>query len=138
MTYTLDKKNNNRNKWEKNLVKFIQSFNDETEHIIVGVETQRDFKNMKQALLNDDKALIIYAIIIILTYVSIFLGSCSPIHCRLGITVLGLCTIYLSTISGFGLCFMLGVQSSDVTQTLPLLMLGVGVDDMFVICNALD
>ena len=44
----------------------------------------------------------------------------------------------LSVQGGFGFCGMLDLRLSEVHDTMPILMLGIGVDDMFVICNALD
>ena len=34
--------------------------------------------------------------------------------------------------------YWLGYYDSDIADTIPFLMLGIGIDDMFVICNALD
>ena len=36
------------------------------------------------------------------------------------------------------MCYLLELKKSEVHDTMPILMLGIGVDDMFVICNALD
>lgn len=36
------------------------------------------------------------------------------------------------------MCYLLKLKKSEVHDTMPILMLGIGVDDMFVICNALD
>ena len=33
---------------------------------------------------------------------------------------------------------MLGYEQNESHEALPILMLGIGVDDMFVVCNALD
>lgn len=76
--------------------------------------------------------------VMMLTYVSIFLGSCSPIHCRFTLTFLGIAIITLSTFAARGLCFMFDFLTIEMHEALPLLMLGIGVDDMFVMCNAVD
>ena len=74
----------------------------------------------------------------ILVYIVIFLGSCSPTHLRLTISLMGLITVYLAVMAGAGVGYWLGYKDSDVSETIPFLMLGIGIDDMFVICNALD
>ena len=44
----------------------------------------------------------------------------------------------LAVLSGFSICFILGWKKAEVHDAMPILMLGIGVDDMFVICNAVD
>ena len=68
----------------------------------------------------------------------VVLGSCSPIHCRASATLVGVISVMLSVFAGQGMCYLIGFKFSEVHETLPILMLGIGVDDMFVICNALD
>ena len=50
-----------------------------------------------------DTNLALYAVIIITTYLVIFLGNFSPIHCRLSIAVIGIICIVISVTSSFGL-----------------------------------
>ena len=70
---------------------------------------------------------------------SIFvLGSCSPIHMRIVTAVIGLSCVGLSIGSGYGLAFLAGYRFSDMHTVLPFLILGLGVDDMFVIVNTID
>ena len=71
-------------------------------------------------------------------YLIFFLGGFSPIHCRMSVTFAGLICIYLSVFAGSLLGELLGYEPSDVHQCLPILMIGIGVDDMFVICTSLD
>ncbi len=80
----------------------------------------------------------VYAALAIVSYSAMALGSFSPIHCRLTATIFGLICVMLSVQGGFGFCGMLDLRLSEVHDTMPILMLGIGVDDMFVICNALD
>mmetsp|Transcript_37046 Transcript_37046/g.48687 ORF Transcript_37046/g.48687 Transcript_37046/m.48687 type:complete len:150 (+) Transcript_37046:187-636(+) len=40
--------------------------------------------------------------------------------------------------AGFGFCYIIGLKKSEIHDTLPILLLGIGVDDMFVLCNAMD
>ena len=54
------------------------------------------------------------------------------------VSLIGLVCVGISYASGFGLIFLLGGQTAGVHNLMPFLLLGIGVDDMFVICNALD
>ena len=66
------------------------------------------------------------------------LGSCSPLHCRMLTAFVGIGTIALASYAGIGLSSILGYKSHDIHEMILILMLGLGLDDMFVICNALD
>ena len=75
---------------------------------------------------------------LISTYLLVFLGSISPMHTRLSLALLGLLCVIIACMAGYGLSFDLGWGSTEMTAVLPVLMLGIGVDDMFVICNSVD
>ena len=66
------------------------------------------------------------------------LGNFSPLHCRCVVALTGLLCVTLAYTSGFGLMYFLGGQTTGVHQLMPFLLIGIGVDDMFVICNAID
>ena len=85
-----------------------------------------------------DTNLALYAVIIITTYLVIFLGNFSPIHCRLSIALIGIICIGISVTSSFGLGIQFGYVQTRAQEALPILMLGIGVDDIFIICNSLD
>lgn len=52
------------------------------------------------------------------------------------LSLLGLLATYLAVGVSFGLCSAVGLPYSPVHSILPLLMLGLGVDDMFVIVQS--
>ena len=93
---------------------------------------------MSNEMIEHDKNLVFRAITLLICYSVLMLGSCSPIHCRGLISLAGLLTILLSSYAGIGLCSMLGYKKETMHDTMFVLMLGLGLDDMFVICNALD
>ena len=80
----------------------------------------------------------VFSIITICIYLMIFLGSPSPMHCRLVLAFLGIICVLVALASGYGICFSYGWLASEISQILPPMMLGIGVDDMFVICNSID
>ena len=74
----------------------------------------------------------------IFTYSFFVLGSCSPIHMRILSAIIGLNCICISIAAGYGLAFVAGYKFSEMHGVLPFLILGLGVDDMFVIVNTID
>lgn len=77
-------------------------------------------------------AIIIYAILIL----SRWSEGCSGFR---GLLCLGgILSIGMAIVCSFGICSALGLFYSPLMSVLPFLMLGIGVDDMFVIVNAYD
>ena len=66
------------------------------------------------------------------------LGGMSPLHSRVLVSVCGLITIGVSYIMGNGLAGTLGYNKAGVHNLLSFLLIGIGADDFFVVCNALD
>lgn len=46
--------------------------------------------------------------------------------------------VFLSIVSGFGLLFICGVPFTSMTQILPFVIFGIGLDDAFIIAGAYD
>ena len=78
------------------------------------------------------------AILAVGVYTIFALGNCSPMHCRCIVALVGLLSIILAYTCGFGFMFICGAQTDDVHTLIPFLLVGIGVDDMFVMCNAVD
>ena len=78
------------------------------------------------------------AIFLIFVYANLVLGSCSPIHLRTASASIGIFCVTLSVLSGYGLAFLLGQKLSQAHNILPFMLIGLGVDDMFVIVNTVD
>lgn len=85
-----------------------------------------------------DLVLIQLAIMLVSIYTILVLGTFSAIHCRLVVALMGLLCVGIAYAAGFGICFYLGGETAGVHNLMPFLLIGIGVDDMFVICNAVD
>ena len=77
-------------------------------------------------------------ILVVVAYLICTLGSFSPLHCRIVLAFCGIICVLVAVASGYGICFSYGWKLSELSQLLPPMMLAIGVDDMFVICNAID
>ena len=77
--------------------------------------------------------------LVLVTIYSLFvLGSCSPVHFRMVTALIGLSCVLLATTAGYGMSFAAGKLISRLHGFLPFMLLGLGVDDMFVIVNTID
>ena len=87
---------------------------------------------------NADLVLIQIAIMMVGFYTALNIGSCSPIHCRCCVTIWGLLCVGICYFAGFSISFALGFKQSGVHNLMAFLLIGIGVDDMFVVMNAVD
>lgn len=71
-------------------------------------------------------------------YCICFLGSCSPIHCRLMVALGGIFSVTLTFFAGFGMLFFAGYSYSTFHTWQPFLLMCIGVEHLFVICHAVD
>ena len=85
-----------------------------------------------------DGILLASALVLIYIYSFFVLGSCSPVHMRILSAIIGLSCVGLSIGAGYGISFLAGYKFSRMHGVLPFLILGLGVDDMFVIVNTVD
>ena len=115
-----------------------EKWNEQSKHIKV------DMLNLKMFILdiyadfNSDLFLIQMAINMVAFYTAINIGGLSPIHCRCCVTSCGLCSVMLCYLAGFSLAFAFQFKESGVHSLMSFLLIGIGVDDMFVVCNAID
>ena len=86
----------------------------------------------------EDAFLMLIAVLLVMLYSFFALGSCSPIHCRSVSAIIGLICVLLASTSGYALSFASGKLISRMHGILPFMLLGIGVDDMFVIVNSID
>jgi Niemann-Pick C1 protein len=82
--------------------------------------------------------MIFFAVFIIIAYTIIVLSSCSPIHLRIWLAIAGMLTIVISYIGCYSICGLAGWNTGGIHQLLAFVLLCIGVDDVFVIVNALD
>eukprot|EP00729_Bicosta_minor_P007187 gene7187-26758_t len=71
-----------------------------------------------------------------LTWLTLSIGG---LHKVKGMPLVGLgciATVLLSTAAGFGLCLGFGVKFNPIVPVLPIMLLGIGVDDAYVLIGA--
>ena len=124
--------------YENELQDAIKEFNEGTKYVNFYLYTNSGVFQAFSSDLAGDLIFVQFALLLIVMYSVIFMGGCSPIHCRVALAIFGVFCIILSYLTGFGICFMYGYEVTNIHNFIPFLLLGVGVDDMFVLCNAVD
>ena len=86
----------------------------------------------------EDVTRMLIALTMISTYSMLVLGSCSPVHFRAVTSMVGLSCVVLAGTAGYGLSFAFKQLISRFHGFLPFMLMGIGVDDMFVIVSCVD
>ena len=73
-----------------------------------------------------------------LVYVTVIISNFNSVEQRIHLAFLGIIAIAYGAGTSVGLCQMLGQPFGNIHYLLPFLFLGIGIDDIFVIVQALD
>merc|ERR1712232_359347 len=58
------------------------------------------------------------------------------VHSRVLLGSGAVCSVFLSIMVGYGILFIIGVPFTSMTQVVPFIMFGIGLDDAFIIWGA--
>jgi len=78
------------------------------------------------------------SVLLVALYCILMMGGCSPIHFRSGAAAIAIFCVILSYLASSGLAFYMGLKITGVHNLLPFLLIGIGVDDMFIIAYSID
>ena len=94
----------------------------------------------KVTLVSQDEDLNLFYVgyAVVFVYIQLILGKFHAIEARPILSVCGFASVFMSVIISFGVCGFLGFKDSEVNNVLPVLLLALGIDDMFVIMRAFN
>lgn len=82
--------------------------------------------------------LVVISIVIIAVFSILFVLSSDPVESRIAITTLGVGLVILAFFAAVGFGIILGIKINvTIAWTLPFVMLGLGVDDMYIVLLSL-
>jgi len=90
-------------------------------------------------LVSKDISLFIIAFVVMIVFTQFFLGRpFSQLESRALLALQAVLVVVLSVAGGYGLCMACEVPFTTLGQVLPFLLLGVGIDNAFVVLSAVD
>jgi len=102
----------------------------------IDLHTHRSFDDELQRGIEKDIPLMVAAFLMMGLFCAITLGRCHPVQSGSLVGAGAVATIILSIMTGYGLMFIIGVPFTSMTQIFPYVMVGVGLDDTFIITGA--
>ena len=123
--------------FEKKLIEKVNNF-DLPEGTEAFPFTTRSFGDLVGSKVMSDINTFAAGYVLIFIYVLVNLGKLNSIEQRAWLSVAGIATVLMGLATSFGLAMLMGVFYSSMNRLLLFLMLGIGIDDMFVIIGAFD
>ena len=120
--------------WEK----FIDEFNSNSEHIELYLYSSTGISRGLEGTLTGDLMLVQIGIVLIILYTFLVVGKLYTYNSRLGVSLVGLIGIFMAYVEALGLGTYFGLEGSGVVSVLPFLLIGIGVDDMYVLLMTLN
>ncbi|XP_060075668.1 NPC intracellular cholesterol transporter 1-like, partial [Ylistrum balloti] len=121
--------------WESKAVSLVLNLQDSsiTNYYVLAT---RSFEDVASDSIRGDVFLLSAGYMIVIIYIIIILGRFNCLDFGLGISVCGILVIGLSLGFSYGLASAAGWNYTPLHSILPFLLLGIGVDDLFVIMGA--
>jgi Niemann-Pick C1 protein len=105
---------------------------------VLEVNTFRAFDDELNRSIADDIPLMGTAFVLMGAFCAITLGRWNPVLSQSLVGVAAVVTIFLALMTGYGLMFLIGIPFTSLTQIFPYVMVGIGLDDTFIITGALS
>ncbi|XP_068204511.1 patched domain-containing protein 3-like isoform X1 [Palaemon carinicauda] len=122
--------------WEKELIDAVLDEKDRPEGINLYLMASSSFGMISQATIMGDVQYLAFGFGIMFMYVQVMLGKFNLVEQRPVLSLMGLSCVGMSIFTSYGICSAFGVPFGPVNNILPFLLLGLGIDDMFVIMQA--
>ena len=126
--------------FEKEFIIFMSNYSTESDGKKLNVYyfAQRSIDDVANESMGGDQNLLSMGFAIVFMYVIIMLGKFNSVEQRGYLSLLGILSIILGTATSYGICQFLGLVAGPLHGILPFLLLGIGIDDMFVIVQCWD
>ncbi|XP_008554169.2 patched domain-containing protein 3 isoform X1 [Microplitis demolitor] len=139
LNWILKKSNIHSPEWELEFIeRTLYSNRSLPEGMKIYAVAKRSFIDCLNDVMRNNISILCCGLFIIVAYVIIMIGKCNPVQQRIYLSLLGVSVVGQAILSGFGVCFYLGYAYGPIHSVLPFVLLGIGVDDMFVIIQSLD
>ncbi|CAH2105365.1 unnamed protein product [Euphydryas editha] len=118
--------------WETEYLKYVKSLEYNDTNIKFYYEAGRSFADISGEAMFQEMDKLFIGIIMMFFYVVFAVSRWNWLEIRLTLGSVGLLNVGMAYITTIGLCSLMGIPFGPVHSSLPFLLMGLGVDDMFV------
>lgn len=101
--------------------------------IVFSANFRRSLSDEFGSTISADIPLLAGAIGGIIVYLAVFLSRSDTVYSKIGISIAVVVAVVLSWMGGMGLGAFMGLMNNNLSNNIPFLLLGLGVDDAFVL-----
>ena len=98
----------------------------------------RSFGDVAGSTIRGDMKSLIIGYVLLFIYVQVMLGKLNCIEQRSLLAIAGISGVIMGIFTSYGICSCFGLYFGPVHNVLPFLLLGIGIDNMFVIVQCWD
>jgi len=124
--------------WEQSVIEIMQEEVEKERYGKMFFNVAKSFNDLSNAAIVGDSWLFGFGTGMLFIYVQIMLGKFNFVEQRPGLSSAGIGCCALALLTSFGLCSGLNLVFSPMHNIIPFLLLGIGIDDMFVIVQCYD
>ena len=99
---------------------------------------KRSFGDIASSTILGDVSVMAIGYMIVFVYVQIMLGRCNCLEQRSFLAFTGFLGVIMGIVVSYGICSACNLFFGPMHSVLPFLLLGIGIDDMFVIIQSWD
>lgn len=118
--------------WEDEFLQSMSLMSSNLTDIQLFYEAGRSFADISGKAMFDDLDKLFMGIMLMFVYIQFALSRFNWLQIRLTLGSVGLLCVGLAYASAVGWCSILGISFGPIHSSLPFLLMGLGVDDMFV------
>ncbi|KAI8424164.1 hypothetical protein MSG28_002754 [Choristoneura fumiferana] len=118
--------------WEQHYLELMQSMPDNYKNVTFYYEAGRSFGDTSGNAIFDELDKLFLSITLMFFYIQFGLSRWNWLEIRLTLGGVGLLCVGMAYITAVSWCSVIGVPFGPVHASLPFLLMGLGVDDMFV------
>ena len=125
--------------WEKKVVEKIEKLEDSLSCMKVYLEVRRSLEDAIEENGTGNVRLVAITYVLMISFACIMLGKFkNPLTGHSLLANIGIFSVFLGILAGFGFSIFVRTPFISIVGALPFLVVGIGIDDMFIIIDELD
>uniref|UniRef100_A0A1Y1JZP0 SSD domain-containing protein n=1 Tax=Photinus pyralis TaxID=7054 RepID=A0A1Y1JZP0_PHOPY len=119
--------------WENGFNALLEDITKNGTDLGIYYSAARSFGDLTAQSMFQDMDILVIGVGIMIFYVQFVISKFNCVEARFVLGYMGLLSVGMAFIVGCGFCSLVGISYGPVHTSLPFLLMGLGVDDMFVI-----
>ncbi|CAL4074988.1 unnamed protein product, partial [Meganyctiphanes norvegica] len=121
--------------WEKEFMDTLKNYKTNS-NITMYFQIASDVGIIINGIISSDLLYLIYGVIIVFFYATIKIGRLNIIHQKPWTSICGLTCVVKALMFSYGICSSIGIPYGPANHIIPILLLGICVNNMFIITQS--